>query len=63
MFHLAVLLLLNRMHGSFMYIERPKNASRRTKRFVKEFLSKHQEVFQKVLHLFKKVLDVFEKAL
>ena len=32
------------------------NSSRRTKRFVKEFLSKHQEVFQKVL-------DVFEKAL
>ena len=47
-----------------MYIERQKtrldalaNASKRVDKLVKEFLSKHQEVFQKVLHLFKKVLS------
>ena len=47
-----------------MYIERQKtrldklaNASRRVGKFVKEFSSKHQEVFQKVLDVFKKVLS------
>ena len=33
------------------------NASRHTEKFVKEFSSKHQRLFQKVLHLFKKVLS------
>ncbi len=33
------------------------NASRRVDKFVKEFLSKHQGLFQKVLHLFEKVLS------
>ena len=32
------------------------NAPRRTHEFVKEFSSKHQGLFQKVLHLFEKVL-------
>ena len=55
-----------------MYIERQKkraltnnqthqgkfvHAPRRVGKLVKEFSSKHQEVFQKVLHLFKKVLS------
>ena len=35
------------------------NVSRRIDKFVKEFLSKHQGLFQKVLHLFKKVLSSF----
>ena len=35
------------------------DASRRVDKFVKEFLSKHQGLFQKVLHLFKKVLSSF----
>ena len=34
-------------------------ASRRVDKFVKEFLSKHQGLFQKALHLFKKVLSSF----
>ena len=46
-----------------MRLDELANASKPVDKFVKEFLSKHQEVFQKVLHLFKKVLDVFEKAL
>ena len=33
------------------------NAPRRTHEFVKEFSSKHQGLFQKVLHLFEKVLS------
>ena len=33
------------------------NASRHADKFVKEFSSKHQRLFQKVLHLFKKVLS------
>jgi hypothetical protein len=37
--------------GTFIRAPRPVD------KFVKEFLSKHQEVFQKVLHLFKKVLS------
>ena len=35
------------------------DASRRVDKFVKEFSSKHQEVFQKVLDVFKKVLSSF----
>ena len=35
------------------------NVSRRVDKFVKEFLSKHQGLFQKALHLFKKVLSSF----
>ena len=49
---------------TFMYIKREKtrldklaNTPRRIGKFAKEFSSKHQEVFQKVLHLFKKVLS------
>jgi hypothetical protein len=33
------------------------DASRRVDKFVKEFSSKHQEVFQKVLDVFEKVLS------
>ena len=40
-----------------MRLDELANASRPVDKFVKEFLSKHQEVFQKVLHLFKKVLS------
>ena len=40
-----------------MRLDELANASRPVNKFVKEFLSKHQEVFQKVLHLFKKVLS------
>ena len=49
---------------TFMYIKREKtrldklaNTPRLIGKFAKEFSSKHQEVFQKVLHLFKKVLS------
>ena len=35
------------------------NASRPVSKFVKEFSSKHQGLFQKVLHLFEKVLSSF----
>ena len=42
-----------------MRLDELANASRPVDKFVKEFLSKHQEVFQKVLHLFKKVLSSF----
>ena len=40
-----------------MRLDELANASKPVDKFVKEFLSKHQEVFQKVLHLFKKVLS------
>ena len=35
------------------------NASRPTDKFIKEFSSKDEGLFQKVLHLFKKVLSSF----
>ena len=37
------------------------NAPRRIHEFVKEFSSKHQGLFQKVLHLFKKLRQVFKE--
>ena len=46
-----------------MRLDALADASRQTDKFVKKFSSKHQGLFQKVLHLFKKVLDVFDKTL
>ena len=40
-----------------MRLDALANESRPIRKFVKEFSSKHQGLFQKVLHLFKKVLD------
>ena len=40
-----------------MRLDALADASRQTDKFVKEFSSKHQRLFQKVLHLFKKVLS------
>ena len=42
-----------------MRLDELANASRHADKFVKEFSSKHQGLFQKVLHLFKKVLSSF----
>jgi hypothetical protein len=40
-----------------MRLDALANASRRVGKFVKEFSSKHQGLFQKVLHLSEKVLS------
>ncbi len=42
-----------------MRLDELANASRPVDKFVKEFLLKHQEVFQKALHLFEKALSSF----
>jgi hypothetical protein len=42
-----------------MRLDALANESRPIRIFVKEFSSKHQGLFQKVLHLFKKVLSSF----
>ena len=42
-----------------MHLDALANESRPIRKFVKEFSSKHQGLFQKVLHLFKKVLSSF----
>ena len=42
-----------------MRLDALANVSRPICKFVKEFSSKHQGLFQKVLHLFKKVLSSF----
>ena len=39
------------------------NAPRRIHEFLKEFSSKHQGLFQKVLHLFEKVLSSFHRII
>ena len=40
-----------------MRLDALADAAKHTEKFVKEFSSKHQRLFQKVLHLFKKVLS------
>ena len=40
-----------------MRLDALADVSRHTNKFVKEFSSKHQRLFQKVLHLLKKVLS------
>jgi hypothetical protein len=42
-----------------MHLDALANESRPNRKYVKEFSSKHQGLFQKVLHLFKKVLSSF----